>query len=555
MMKGLSGRRARARFPASSSYATVGVGARARARLRRAIRTWGVGRFAATALAGTLVLALAWSFVLHGSLERVADPSGGGPNDGEADGDSSPAIADDGAGDAVAAAPWLPPPWRAGASPYHPSRAFCAWGGESAAADPPVAYNGPMVCAHGGNSGDSGLFPNTQASYASAIAAWAQSIPAYTPAPPPLCVEVDVSLTSDGVLASLHSRDLAHLLGLDANAALRRALLAPASDGRGGGANATGQRAPLASVRDVQVGMLTWEEVASLSLPDGIGAVSTARDVLGGILGELEARHAPAPTVLLDVKTPPRPARRIPAGGNDRGAGYEDDDALWRASLDRTAAAVASLVYGSPEGEGTSSLSGARGETTRGAGEAWAGCWKACVVWCKEDAVLDSIARIAPTSPGDEEGGSAFPEAVEGGRTGVRTGFTVLPPDAEGVAWRGDEDRAGAVVRDVVRRGTSEALSGATELNFHYEAATAAAVGAVRRWQGGGDEGGPSAGRSGGRRWRVYGWTANTDEIARHLLDAGVDAVVTSFPARLRALVEGGIALCNAGAAARGPEL
>ena len=103
MMKGLSGRRARARFPASSSYATVGVGARARARLRRAIRTWGVGRFAATALAGTLVLALAWSFVLHGRLERVADPSGGGPNDGAADGASSPAIADDGAGDAVAA--------------------------------------------------------------------------------------------------------------------------------------------------------------------------------------------------------------------------------------------------------------------------------------------------------------------------------------------------------------------------------------------------------------------------------------------------------------------
>ena len=36
---------------------------------------------------------------------------------------------------------------------------------------------------------------------------------------------------------------------------------------------------------------------------------------------------------------------------------------------------------------------------------------------------------------------------------------------------------------------------------------------------------------------------------------AGVDAVVTSFPARLRALVDGGIALCNAGAAAPGPEL
>ncbi|KAM7508154.1 hypothetical protein LguiA_018607 [Lonicera macranthoides] len=59
--------------------------------------------------------------------------------------------------------------------------------------------NPPLVCAHGGDS--SKAFPNTIAAYQSALRSQVD------------CIEIDVSRSSDGVLFSLHDRELQRISG------------------------------------------------------------------------------------------------------------------------------------------------------------------------------------------------------------------------------------------------------------------------------------------------------------------------------------------------------
>ncbi|KMT19928.1 hypothetical protein BVRB_1g009750 [Beta vulgaris subsp. vulgaris] len=59
--------------------------------------------------------------------------------------------------------------------------------------------NPPLVCAHGGDS--TNAFPNTRAAYRSALHSRAD------------CIEIDVSLSADGVLYALHDRELQRISG------------------------------------------------------------------------------------------------------------------------------------------------------------------------------------------------------------------------------------------------------------------------------------------------------------------------------------------------------
>ena len=209
------------------------------------------------------------------------------------------------------------PEWRA----FEPSPAFCAMD------------NLPLVCAHGGDSTTS--TPNTKLAFFSAMQ---ENIG---------CVEVDVSVSKDGTMFVLHSRELASILMQD--------------KAKGVGSNKSDRYWEDLRHRPPRVEAFTSKELLSMRTTDG-QRVLQAKDIVRLLSKDNRIEH-----IILDVKTHRK----------EKTEGEKDEDATQSGN-----------DGGKENGEEMVGLVSELVEETQ--------CMDKCVVWAKSDAVVEGIHAKIP---------------------------------------------------------------------------------------------------------------------------------------------------------------
>jgi len=291
----------------------------------------------------------------------------------------------------------------------------------------------PLICAHSGDL-DAGP-PNTLSSFQAAIEAGAN------------CIEIDVSMTKDGLLVALHDRDLSSLLDSSSGGSSTAA-----QQGRGTTARApslhsrlpfSNRRLAYSSNYSPRIGDYTWDQILKLKWQEDGSGVALVQDVLDLILSSSQKM-----AITLDIKLKDVFKETLKA------------ELMAQAAFDLL-------------------------KITN--------CGEYCMTWSKSD---------------------KFVAAMKNLDSNQRVGLVVL-----------NETNAARTA------GMHEPLRlrhlGAEVAGVHYRMATAELTKLLQQ-----------------AKREVYIWTANTAAMMKLALDAGPDAVVTSYPRKLLRALHARAAAC-----------